>query len=226
MPLVEDICWRVSLHRRKRTLGRPLHTGVEESDGTPQYAPGMPEAPDLDDLVRSAQAGDRQAFHDLVVAAQTEVRLFAAARAPNLDLAEEAVQAGFVTAYERLHDYQPRGTFVPWVKGIVLNRLREELRTRRRLGGNDLLDQLLVEPAANASEEAIATTADEEIARLRCCLERLAPRARLMLARRYTDGLPVARLAQHFHQSEAAITGLLHRIRRSLRTCIETGRTA
>ncbi len=204
----------------------PLHGVVEVGWPTAQYGIDMPDAGELDDLVRRAQAGDRQAFHDLVVAAQSEVRLFAAARAPNLDLAEEAVQAGFVTAYERLLDYQPRGTFVPWVKGIVLNRLREEMRARHRHVGGDLLDQLLIEPDTKTNEEAIGMATDEEIARMRSCLERLAPRARLMLARRYSDGLPVARLAQHFHQSEAAITGLLHRIRRSLRSCIETGRTA
>ena len=53
----------------------------------------------LDALVVRAQGGDVQAFHDLVVSAQAEVRLFAAARAPSLKMAGEAVQAGIVRTY-------------------------------------------------------------------------------------------------------------------------------
>lgn len=184
----------------------------------------------LDALVVRAQTGDVQAFHDLVVSAQAEVRLFAAARSPSLEMAEEAVQAGFVTAYERLQDYKPRGTFLSWIKGIVLNRLREELRARRRHApGGDELSNVLAATCADAmdaGEPDSDSDSDAEVERLRCCLERLAPRARLLLTRRYQDDLPVARLAQHFHQSEAAITGLLHRLRRSLRLCIEAGRSA
>jgi len=186
----------------------------------------MPDLDALDALVVRAQAGDAQAFHDLVVSAQAEVRLFAAARAPSLEMAEEAVQAGFVTAYERLQDYKPRGTFLSWIKGIVLNRLREELRARRRHApGGDELSNVLAATCADAID-AGEPDSDAEVERLRCCLERLAPRARLLLTRRYQDDLPVARLAQHFHQSEAAITGLLHRLRRGLRLCIEAGRSA
>src|SRR4051812_14838709 len=86
----------------------------------------------LDDLVVRIRAGDRPAFVALIAATQDEVRSFVAAHATTVDLVEEAVQAAYVTAFERLADYRPGGTFLPWLKGIARNRLRHETAHRRR----------------------------------------------------------------------------------------------
>lgn len=181
----------------------------------------------IDALVRRAQAGDQEAFHRLVVELQQELRLFVAARASAIDLVEEVMQAAFVTAYERLATYEPRGTFVPWLKGIARNRLSEELRSRRRFSSvsDDELESALIGAQLEHLEaEAETETRADELARMRGCIDKLGPRARLMLSRRYGDDLPLARLAQQFKQSEEAIASVLHRLRRSLRECIEAAR--
>jgi len=65
-----------------------------------------------------------------------------------------------------------------------------------------------------------------ELVRLQACLERMPPRSRAMVERRYAQGVPLAVLAQQFKQSVEALASLLQRIRRSLRQCVEAGKTA
>src|SRR5687768_12061701 len=100
--------------------------------GRAVHSPRMPgpEHEALDAMIALAQGGDREAFCRVVELVQGDLRFFLAARAPDLDTAEEALQAGLVATWERLGDYQLRGTFRSWVFGICLNRLREEVRRR------------------------------------------------------------------------------------------------
>jgi RNA polymerase sigma-70 factor (ECF subfamily) len=179
----------------------------------------------IDVLVSRAQAGDRDAFHALVLALQNEIRLFVAARTAALDLVEEAVQGAFVTAWERLADYEPRGTFVAWLKGIARNRLHEQLRLRSRLGAAAGLDALVARSVDDAEAADSVGAARHELVRLRACLERLPPRSRAMVQRRYAQEVPLAVLAQQFKQSVEALASLLQRVRRSLRACVEAGTT-
>ncbi|MBA3684570.1 MAG: sigma-70 family RNA polymerase sigma factor [Planctomycetes bacterium] len=182
----------------------------------------MSDADDIDALVMRAQNGERDAFTTLVERCEREVRAFAAARAPDLELAEEVVQAAFVVCYERISDYQPRGTFLPWLKGIARNRLREELRDRQRRRGSDpdSLDLVLIEDSIERLERD-APTASEDVGRLRCCLDKLPPRSRTLFLRRYQDEQPIATLARDFKQNTAALAKALYRMMMSVRECMQ-----
>ena len=181
---------------------------------------------DIDALVALAKTGDRDAFHTLVLALQNEIRLFVAARTSALDLVEESVQGAFVTAWERLVDYELRGTFVSWLKGIARNRLHEQLRQRSRLGAAAGLDALVAQSAEDADSTDAAGAARHELVRLRACLDLLPPRSRTMVERRYAQEVPLAVLAQQFKQSAEALASLLQRVRRTLRACVEAGKTS
>jgi RNA polymerase sigma-70 factor, ECF subfamily len=178
------------------------------------------DAERIDRIVTRAQQGDREAFHDLVVALQHEVRLFVASRAYSLELIEEILQATFVTAWERLGTYDARGSFLPWLKGIAKNRLREEIRARARFDAhsNDSLERVLDE--AFVAQDAERSD-DDDARRLMRCLERLAPRSREMIERHYGKGTGLNQLAQQFKQTRQAIASALHRIRRTVRACCD-----
>lgn len=96
-----------------------------------------PEA--CDALALRAQAGDREAFSELVVALYPQLTGFLAFHAPSAELADEIAQATLVMAFERIADYQPRGTCAGWLKGIARNLLRRELsrRAHQRGGGSN-----------------------------------------------------------------------------------------
>ena len=181
----------------------------------------------MDALVTLAQGGDHDAFARLVVAVYPQLAGFLAFHAPTPELMDEILQSTFVTAFEHLGEYEPRGTFPGWLKGIARNLLRRELSRRSRLASSDLsvIEGLLADAALVDLEREV--DADEVragiLARLRQCLERLSPRSRLIAERRFIEDVPLSRLAQQFKQSQASIAKIIFVVRKELRTCAQAG---
>lgn len=177
---------------------------------------------ELDQLAVKAQGGDRDAFRELVLATQRELAISIAAHSASRELVEEVMQETYVTAFEKLGQYQPRGTFRPWLRTIARNHLFAHWRERRRMAelDGDALDALVADDGLGALERD-----DErhelESARLAACLERLPDRARRMLERRYCEEQPLALLAQQFKRSAATLSVTLFRLRQQLRHCVE-----
>ncbi|MBA3709092.1 MAG: sigma-70 family RNA polymerase sigma factor [Planctomycetes bacterium] len=176
---------------------------------------------EIDGVVRRIQGGDRAPFGDLIVEIQRDLRIFVAAHAPSADVVEEIMQASFVTAFESIADYDPRGTFGPWLKGIARNLLRRELHERRRQGrrSGDILDRAVADQCLIDLEER--EESDGEMAKLRECLAALPSRQRELIERRYSQQLPLNVLAQQFKRNAAHLSVLLYRIRGILRACLE-----
>jgi RNA polymerase sigma factor (sigma-70 family) len=177
---------------------------------------------ELDALAIAAQAGDRDAFRDLVLATQRELAISVAAHSVSRELVEEVLQQAYVTAFEKLAQYRPEGTFRPWLRTIARNHLFAHWRERRRLAESDgdALDQLI---AADGLEELERDDGrdERETARLAACLELLPERARQLLERRYCEEQPLARLAEQFKRSAATLSVTLFRLRQQLRRCVE-----
>ncbi len=173
----------------------------------------------LDAIVTLAQGGSRAAIRDLILQVQGELRNFVAARAPSLDLVDEIVQAALVLVIEKIHTYERRGTFMPWLKGIALNLLRTEVRRLHRQVdlSPDRLDAAVLAHAEARIEEA---EDDPLIGHLRACLAALPDRNRLMLERHYHAGETLRHMAQQFKQNERALAMTLHRIRALIRQCL------
>jgi len=179
----------------------------------------QPNDSQLSDLIRRAQQGDLQAFETVVVSCSRQVRLFIYARALHPSAVEEAVQAAFVTAFERLREYQPTGSFTRWVCGIAWNHLRQERRRLRRAGQpiDDLLTQLAA-PEEPAEADALVETHSQ---RLPDCLARLSPSGQALLTARYHEGLTLDEIAERSGKTTNALAVALHRLRQTLRTCLE-----
>lgn len=180
-------------------------------------------------LMQDVAAGDHQAFEQLVLEHQQEVRLFVAARASNWDLVEEVAQNTFVRAYQYADRYDPnQGTVQAWLKGIAWNCLREELRSRSRHqhSAQARIDASLAALALAEADERDQHFTEDRLARLRSCLDTLSPRARELLKRRYQDNIAINTLAQQFRKKANAIAGSLRRIRLALKECIDKGATS
>lgn len=172
---------------------------------------------ELTPLITQARAGDRESFGRLVELIHYELRIFIAVRVSDEDLVEEVVQAALITTWRILDRYDGRGSFLPWVKGIALNHLRKQLRARARSPVRTL-------DAIFAQEDAAALDRDDErLDRLRHCLDRLGSGVRQVLDLRYRDGLDLASLARHLGRSSGTLAVQFHRIRRTLRSCMEEG---
>jgi RNA polymerase sigma-70 factor, ECF subfamily len=176
----------------------------------------------LDALVVSAQGGDRQAFSRVVVEVYPQLAGFLAFHAPSPELMDEILQATFVAAFQQLADYEPRGTFAGWLKGIARNLLRKELARRARLQGTDraAIDALLADVALQEGDDG-GEDRSALLGRLKGCLEKLSPRQRLIAERRFVEDVPLNLLAQQFKQTRASVAKLIFTVRRDLRACAE-----
>ena len=85
------------------------------------------------ELVRRAQAGDREAFEMLVERHATETYRLAAAIVGVTD-ARDVAQEAFVTAWQQLHRLRKPDAFGPWLRRITVNRCRNWLRAGNRRG--------------------------------------------------------------------------------------------
>lgn len=174
---------------------------------------------ELDTLVRRVQGGDKTGFADLFAATRKDVRIFLSAHASSADMVDEVLQAVFVACYEKIHVYELRGTFVPWLKGIAKNLLLKELHQRSRyvVAENDALESLILEDGIASLREDPQT---DSIQRLENCLSKLTPRSRELIEEKYTRRAPIVKMAQSFQKSESWIAVTLFRIREALRTCM------
>lgn len=170
----------------------------------------------LDERVRDAQAGDRLALEEVLVAILPRIRWTVSAAVSRRDLVDEVVQECLLAVIEHLDAYEPRGAFLPWVRVVARNRLHEQLRqwSRHFRSLDQDLDALVMEEGLAAEDPVLP------MRRLQACLEQLSPRAREILRRRHVDGVPVKRLAVQFKQSAQAIAGILKRSRLALRACL------
>lgn len=114
-------------------------------------------------LSRLAAAGDRRAFHQLVLRHEGRLRAFlgrVAGQADGDDLAQEA----FLRAWQRSGDFRAEGSYWSWLAGIGWRQFLDRKRRERRRG-----EQASREPEKEQSF-APESGAAVDIARLFCHL--------------------------------------------------------
>ena len=101
---------------------------------------------EIDALVARAAAGDRAAFRTLVLELEMDLRFHLAALEVSEGLADEVLQATFVSAYQNLGQYRGAGAFRGWLKAIARNHMLRALRDQQRFcaANADTLEGALV----------------------------------------------------------------------------------
>jgi RNA polymerase sigma-70 factor (ECF subfamily) len=84
------------------------------------------------ELVRRAQAGDRDALEQLVASQQHYVYSVAMSVLHNPDDAADLAQEAFVRLFRSLKQYNGESRFTTWLYRMVINLCRDELRRRKR----------------------------------------------------------------------------------------------
>ena len=178
---------------------------------------------ETDRLIERTLAGDRTAFRRLVIEHQDDLRLLAGAFEISPGLAEEVVQATFVSAYQKLSSYRRDGAFRAWLRAIARNHILRALREQKRFAtaSADTLDVILAESGLADVERM--EDLEVQTRKLRACIERLPEALRALVRARYMQELPTGRLAQQLGRTETWIRVTLCRARKSLRRCIEAG---
>ena len=93
------------------------------------------DSPDLPALLRDACSGCEDAWRQLVALYARRVFAMVRSRCHDDDLAEEITQSVFVTISSKLSPeggYEEHGRFESWLFRITMNRVRDEMRRRKR----------------------------------------------------------------------------------------------
>ncbi len=211
--------------------------------------PGAPAAgapsPDLDRLLRDAQAGDQHAWTALVNLYARRLFALAKSRLRNEDTAEELVQSVFATLAQSLAagTYDDRGKFEAWLFRVAMNRIRDEIRRRKRsaarfgnsagASGNAIeagpaaLDHVAA-PGGDADQSAGLSEAEQSRASLdalRAALEHLPDRDREIIELRHHGGLSFNQIADLLSEPVGTLLARHHRALRKLRKHIEAAGT-
>lgn len=180
---------------------------VGPSNGPPNSAP-----PEL--LARAAR-GDESAWRDVVSAYARRIFSLAQSRLGDRDLAEEVTQAVFVTIASKLGTggYAEQGKFEPWLFRIAMNRVRDEVRRRRRGGPEPLHSDAVASTSRSGTEHSAGA--------LRAALASLGEGDREIIELRHHAGLSFARIAELLDEPLGTLLARHHRALRKLRAILE-----
>jgi RNA polymerase sigma-70 factor (ECF subfamily) len=173
-----------------------------------------------DETVRKVLEGDRDAFEGIIDRYQEDLWQIAACSVRDYGLIQDIVQQTFVKAYFALNRFEPGRDLGRWIKGILRNEVRQQLRRmmreQSRIGA--YAEQIALEAAMENTE------ADDSGTRKRFleeCVGALSRQMQRLLRLRFETARPVDDIARELGRSRMAVYKALSRIRASLRECVE-----
>ncbi len=174
------------------------------------------------ELVQLAQAGDLDAFAEIVRRHERRLRIVLLRILDDSRDVEEAVQDAFVQAWRNLGRYRGEAALFTWLYRIGINAALA--RTRRREHPTGSLESLPAEGAAQVPRELVpehAAEAHELRARVLAGLAELPFEYREAVVLRDLAGLSNQEVAAALGMSLAATKSRIHRGRLQLRDLLE-----
>jgi RNA polymerase sigma-70 factor (ECF subfamily) len=187
--------------------------------GTAQNDTRKAEARRVDHaLLRRAQAGEEQAFSELVKRYERRAWRVARNMVPSDEDAQDLAQEAFLRVFRNLDRFDFEHDFTTWLYRIVTNLCIDHLRKRRpaistsALEGEDDRDLDLPDHRQELPSDGIESreTADA----VRSCLEALAPHFQSVLVLRELEGLPCTEIAEIVGATHVTVRWRLHRGRK------------
>lgn len=170
--------------------------------------------PSDEQLARSAQAGDRDAFFRLYDRYLQRVYNRVRSKVPRQDV-EDVTQDVFVAVVRSLDRYEQRARFNTWLYTIVNRQIADFYRRRQR---KDVPDPVELDAMPEGGpvlpvDEALL----DDQAHMRQALERIPEHYRDVILLRFADGLSFAEIADRRGQSLDAVKSLYRRALQTLR---------
>jgi RNA polymerase sigma-70 factor (ECF subfamily) len=175
----------------------------------PVSEPGPPPVSERS-LVVAAQAGDREAFSQLVRLHQRRAYIVARSIVLSHEDAEDAVQEGFLHAYRALDRFLPDQAFGAWLHRIVANAALD-LTRRRKVRDADELPETVASPFRDPAE------AGDLRDRLRAALAKLTPRQRAVIVMHDVQGYKHTEIGAMLGIPEGTARSDLHHARMMMR---------
>jgi RNA polymerase sigma-70 factor (ECF subfamily) len=179
-------------------------------------------------LIRSAQAGDLDAFNTLVLAYQDALFNTALRILGDEDRAADATQEAFLSAFRGLSAYRG-GSFKAWLMRTVTNACYDELRRQKRrpttplepeTGDGEEMDspRWLADPSLSPEQKMEAGELEHAIQH---CLENLPADFRVTVVMADIQGLDYREVALAARVPLGTVKSRLARARLRLRECLQ-----
>ncbi len=179
-------------------------------------------------LIASAQRGDLDAFNTIVLAYQDMLFSTAMRILGDDDLAADATQDAFVSAFKGINSYRG-GSFKAWLLRTVTNTCYDELRRRKRRPTTPLepdsddgeemdTPRWLADPALTPEQSAEAVELEHAIQH---CLDNLPMEFRTVVVMADLQGLDYTEVAAAVRAPLGTIKSRLARARLRLRECLQ-----
>ncbi len=181
-----------------------------------------PEESGDEELVTSAQRGERQAFEVLVDRYKQKAYRIAFDFTRDREEAKDLSQEAFLQAFSHLKGFDRRASFYTWFYRILVNLCLDYRRRRGRISWESLdertekgngLDKI-ANPAPSPDQQAMG---EELSRRIGAALATLPPKQRAVFLLKNHQGLSISEIATVMKAAEGTIKAHLHRAVMALR---------
>jgi RNA polymerase sigma-70 factor (ECF subfamily) len=153
---------------------------------------------------------------------QNERRLYAyiLTLLPNRADADDVLQEASLVMWDRFDPNDPPAEFLAWARRVAYYKVLDFYKTRQRAQAR--LSRVFLERVAEtAAEQADVLQLDDRREALAGCLEKLPPRDRELLARRFAAGATTKSTSEQVGRSVDAVYKALAKIRQALLDCVQ-----
>jgi RNA polymerase sigma-70 factor (ECF subfamily) len=180
-------------------------------------------------LIKAAQAGDQDAFGQLVRAYDQSVLRLAMNLLRSPDDAQDIYQEAFMRVYRNLHTFRFDCSFQTWLYRIVTNLCLDQLR-RRKVRKEEPTVVATAEGTLDRAETAPEVRADSDPQRhlfsgqirrkVKEVMNGLTPRERMVFEMRHYQGLRLRHIGEILGTTEEAAKNCLFRANQKMRAAL------
>jgi RNA polymerase sigma-70 factor (ECF subfamily) len=167
------------------------------------------------DLAKRAQAGDAEAFGELVKRYQAAVYNTCYRLLGERQAAEDLAQEAFIRAYQRLKTFDAARPFEPWMRRVAANLCVNFLKTQHGVEWA-LEDDLFASSATGPTDPETACERVERAEAVRAALLALPAQYRVVIVLRHFEEMSYREMTNHLKIPLSDVKSYLFRARRML----------
>jgi RNA polymerase sigma-70 factor, ECF subfamily len=164
------------------------------------------------ELTRRSQAGDTEAFDELVTKYRAKIFAMVYCMVRNEHDAWDLTQEAFLKAWQSIHRYEGRSSFYTWLYSITFNLSIYSLHRKGRreeVELNEAIPSSLPSPSVNYQRTEIREQVDEALAKL-------SPKQRAVVVLKELEGLQYHEIAEILNLSVGTVMSRLFYARKKL----------
>jgi RNA polymerase sigma-70 factor (ECF subfamily) len=169
-------------------------------------------------------SGENSAFQNvehfmrLFTESERKIYIYIASMMPDLTAADDIFQETSMVLWRKFSEFQPGTSFPAWAYRIALNLVKRYYAKQQR--SRLVFDAALLE-ILNEDARIVAEQLDANREAVLDCLQRLRPRDRDLIRRRYEKGATVAKISELIGRPVDGIYKALQRIHKTLYACVK-----